>query len=553
MAEKILEKTEKDTENISPSKLELATKCHQDFILKSSNEDLINAINYYIDAIKENPLTTSAYYRLAVLMYENKQIGLDGAIEQCQRAVEIDEKNADARMYLGYFLSLKGESERAKQELKEAVKLSSKGKSRARFLMALELLGDEKNGNILDTLKGAYYMTQASLVSIFDKAALRMFAKNIITDFNYLKYNTIGKILEKFKFEKDAYQVYSDALDNTKNAPMFYEKMARIAIKKQRPQVALQCYENASKLSNNDPQALVNAIEFMQEAYPEKIDELIDYYNLLVVKLPEFSRPYYELGHLYLKKEDYINASNAFRLALENDKENPFYLNSLAFTYVQLEQYATAIDLYKKAIDKNPDNEWTSVVAQALAAIYYKINNDYEAAITILEYALTLTKDKGPIYTLFGDIYFDDENMDMAIKYYNMGLMDGIKDSKIYSRLAMAYWEKNSVQDAIDCYNLAIEVDKNYDIAHNNLGVIYLDSLNDTERALSCFVEAVDLNPDYMLAHFNLGRCYASLNRKVEAATELQKAIDLNRITNEIDEEIIQEKLYKLFETWRIF
>ena len=52
-----------------------------------------------------------------------------------------------------------------------------------------------------------------------------------------------------------------------------------------------------------------------------------------------------------------------------------------------------------------------------------------------------------------------------------------------------------------------------------------------------------------MLAHFNLGRCYAELNRKVEAATEFQKAIDLNRIHPEIDEEIIQEKLYKLFET----
>ena len=104
-------------------------------------------------------------------------------------------------------------------------------------------------------------------------------------------------------------------------------------------------------------------------------------------------------------------------MALDYDKENPFYLNSLAFTYVQLEQYNTAVELYKKAIEKNPDNEWTSVVAKALAAIYYKINNDYEAAIAVLEYALTLTKEKGPIYTLFGDIYFDDNNMDKSIKY----------------------------------------------------------------------------------------------------------------------------------------
>ena len=544
MAEKILEEVE--SQKIPQSKLEMATKFHQEFLLKSSGEDLMNAINCYIESIKENPDEPSAYYRLAVLMYENKQIGIDGAIEQCRRAVQLDENNPDARMYLGYFLSIKGKNEEAKEELKKAVKLSPKNNSRTKFMMALELL---EKGNIFNTAKGMYYIIQASMTSLFDKAAIRMFLRSILTDIKYIQYNAMGKILEKFKFDKDAYQVYSNALDETKNAPEFYEKMAKIAIKKHRPTVALQCYENASKLSNNHPEKLINAIEFMQEAYPEKIDELIDYYNLLVVKLPEFSRPYYELGHLYLKKEDYINASNAFRMALDYDKENPFYLNSLAFTYVQLEQYNTAIELYKKAIDKNPDNEWTSVVAQALAAIYYKINNDYEAAITVLEYALTLTKDKGPIYTLFGDIYFDDNNMDLSIKYYNMALLDGIKDPKMYSRLAMAYWEKNSIQDAIDCYNLAIETDINYDIAHNNLGVIYLDNIKDYERALSCFVNAVDLNPSYMLAHFNLGRCYAELNRKVEAATEFQKAIDLNRIHPEIDEEIIQEKLYKLFET----
>lgn len=534
--------------NMPHTKFEDATKFHQEFLLKSSGEDLLNAINCYIESIKENPNEASAYYRLALLMYENKQIGIDAAIEQCEKAVSINENNPDARMYLGYFLSIKGEKDRARKELKDAVKLSPKGSSRAKFIMALELLDKKDNKNLIDKLKGLLYITEASITTIFDKAALKMFAKNILTDINYFKYNTLGKILEKFKFEKNAYQVYLDALDNTKNAPEFYEKMAKIAIKKKRPTVAFQCFENANKLSNNHPEKLINMIEFMQEAYPDKIDELIDYYNMLVIKMPEFSRPYYELGHLYLKKEDYISASNAFRMALENDKENPFYLNSLAFAYVQLEQYNTAVELYKKAIEKNPDNEWTSVVAQALAAIYYKINNDYEAAVAVLEYALSLTKDKGPVYTLFGDIYFDDGNMNAAIKYYNMALLEGIKDVKIYTRLAMAYWESNSVQDAIDCYNLAINADPSYDIAHNNLGVIYLDTLNDLNRALACFTEAVDLNPDYTLAHFNLGRCYALLNRKVEAATEFQRAIDINETTNEIDEEIIREKLYKLFE-----
>lgn len=548
----MVQETLTDKEAYIPPKetnLEIATRYHQDFLLKSSASDLINAINAYIEAINENPKEASAYYRLAVLMYENKQIGIESAIEQCRQAVYLAPNNPDARMYLGYFLSIKGEKEDAKRELKKAIKLSPKGQSRAKFIMALELLDkDGATEKFKSFAKGMYYIIQASMTSLFDKAAIKMLAKNLLTDLNYLKYSTFGKLLENFKMDKDAYQVYSDALDNTKNAPEFYEKMAKIAIKKQRPNVAMQCFENATKLSGNNPQKLVNVIEFLQDTYPEKIDELIEYYNMLVVKLPEFSRPYYELGHLYLKKEDYIDAANAFRMALENDKENPFYLNSLAFAYVQLEQYNTAVELYKKAIEKNPDNEWTAVVAQALAAIYYKIHNNYEGALQVLEHALDLTKEKAPIHALIADIYFDDNNMERAVKYYNTALLDGLKDPKIYSRLAMAYWEQNLIEDAINSYKLAIKEDVNYDIAHNNLGVIYLDSLKDLTKALECFKKAIELNSNYTLAHFNLGRCYQKLNKKIESATEYQKAIDLNRMYPEIDEEIIQEKLYKLFE-----
>ena len=92
--------------------------------------------------------------------------------------------------------------------------------------------------------------------------------------------------------------------------------------------------------------------------YPERIDDLIDSYNLLIRKNPDFSRCYYELGHLYLKKNELLNAVNAFKYALDLEENNPFYLNSMAFAQVQLEQYDEAIRLYKKAITLNPDKEW---------------------------------------------------------------------------------------------------------------------------------------------------------------------------------------------------
>ena len=358
-----------------------------------------------------------------------------------------------------------------------------------------------------------------------------------------------GENREKTNLDKNAYELYSDALDNTKNAPLFYEKMAGIAIKKERPEVALQCYQNAVQLSNHNPETVVDLIEFIEANFPEKVDDLIDYYTILIKKLPDFSRGYYELGNLYLKKEEKINAVSAFKLALEGEPDNPFYQNSLAFAYVQLEQYDSAIELYKKALENNPDNEWTAVVAQALAAIYHRIKGNFDAAISMLQNALILTKNKTEIYLSLADIYYDIDDMDEAIKYYTLAIEGGYKDAKVFSRLAMAFWERDYVENAIEFYNRAIDIEPDYEIAYNNLGVVYFDGLNDAERAKPCFEAALKLNDNYTMAHFNMARYYETKGNKVSAANEYQYALDLNKVYPEIDDEIIEERLFKLFET----
>ena len=545
-----IEFNELSPERESNDLISQATAAHQQYILRANNEDLINL---YIKAIKVNPDIPSAYYRLASLMHESGQIGLDGALEQCRRAVELDPKNASARMYLGYFLSQNGEYEKATEQFKAAMKLKPTSSHRARLAMALAFLENRKknhgSADFISFSKAMFYIFSGSVFFLFDKAGIKMFCKNIINDLNFAKYRAVGKILEKTNLDKNAYELYSDALDNTKNAPLFYEKMAGIAIKKERPEVALQCYQNAVQLSNHNPETVVDLIEFIEANFPEKVDDLIDNYTILIKKLPDFSRGYYELGNLYLKKEEKINAVSAFKLALEGEPDNPFYQNSLAFAYVQLEQYDSAIELYKKALENNPDNEWTAVVAQALAAIYHRIKGNFDAAISMLQNALILTKNKTEIYLSLADIYYDIDDMDEAIKYYTLAIEGGYKDAKVFSRLAMAFWERDYVENAIEFYNRAIDIEPDYEIAYNNLGVVYFDGLNDAERAKPCFEAALKLNDNYTMAHFNMARYYETKGNKVSAANEYQYALDLNKVYPEIDDEIIEERLFKLFET----
>lgn len=324
--------------------------------------------------------------------------------------------------------------------------------------------------------------------------------------------------------------------------------MASIAIKENRYDMAFDCLNNVVIISNNDPNKVVNAIEFVEKYQQEKTETLIDYYTSLINTYPEFSKCYYELGHLYLKKEEKLNALSAFKMALDYEPNNPYYENSLAFAYVQLEQYDSAAYYYKKALEKNPDPEWSAIVAQALAAIYHQIKGNFDAAISTLENALTLTKNKAPIHQALGDIYYDCQDPIAALEHYEIALNKDPLNSRLCSRVAMLLWEQDYIEKSIVYYIKAIDLDPNYDIALNNLGVVYLDGLGDTKRALECFKKAVDINPNYVLAYFNKGRCYDVMGEKIEAARIYQRALDLNENFEEINSDIIKEKLHKLFE-----
>lgn len=530
--------------------LDKAVAAHQRYLLKSTNEDLSEAINCYIETIKENPKETSAYYRLATLLHKDGQIGLQSAIEQCIKAVKLNPKDANAHMYLGYFLSLNQNFDEARDEFKKALKLNPI-KSRTRLVLALTMLEKIKSlhsKSIKDYSNAIYYGITGTVMSLFDSSCIKMLCQNLKDDINFAKYKTVGGFLEKIHSDKKAYNTYLSVVDNSKKSISVYERMARIAIKKNRFDIAFDCLNNVVILSNNDPIKVVNAIEFVEQYQNDKTDTLISYYTILANHYPEFSKCYYELGHLYLKKDEKINALSAFKLALKYEENNPYYQNSLAYAYVQLEQYDAAIELYKKALEQNPNDEWSAVVAQALATIYHQVKGNSEAAISMLENSLLLTQNKSQVYEAIADIYYDLENLSKAIEYYQLALKDNDQNPKVYSRLAMTYWEEDEIEKSIIFYSKALELDPGYEIAYNNLGVVFLDGIGDAKRASDYFKNAIALNPNYVLAHFNLARSHEIMNEKIAAAKQYQKALNINKQTQEFDSNIIEERLYKLFE-----
>lgn len=541
---------EKEKNQAVLTTLEKARIYHEKYLLRCNSSDLESAVTYYIQAIKQNPKIPETYYRLASLMFENGQISLDSAIEQCKMAVGIDPENPNAHLYAGYFLKLANDFEEAEKEFKDAIKINPINSARPRLILASMLYEkiNHAKPSLVDFIRMVYYACSGGLSVLWDFASLRMLYKNVTDDALVFMYKTYGGFLERIKNSTLAVAAYDAAAETTGRDEYFYNKIGDICIKEHAPEIALDAYKKVLLSNPYDREALVKTATLLQTHFPESYDEAIDCYTKLLEIEPDNDKIYYELGHLYLQKNDSLPAVNAFSMALEKEEENPFYHNSIAFALVQLEQYDEAIEHYQKAININPDPYWTSIVCQALGSVYLEIKQNHEAAIVLYQTAAVLNPESEESHLSIGDAYFSVEDYDNAIKAYCDAIKINPDNAKSYCKCGMALWEKDYTEEAIVAYNKAIALNPDYSIAYNNLGVIYLDDIGNINEAIELFEKALEGNKSYTLAYFNLGRALAITGENTRAAKYFQRALDLNVLTGELDEDDIAYRLHKLFE-----
>ena len=544
-------KTEEfDFDSMAQNYMEFARKYHEQYLIKGKKSDLDNAVDNYIDAIKFNPNIAEAYYRLATLLWDRGEINLSSAIEQCKSAINISPSNPNARIYAAYFLEMAKKYDEAEKELKEAIKLSPFKSARSRLSLASMYIDKmhDTNLNAKDFSQSLYYMLSGSLSIPLDYPSMRMLYKNLSKNFSLIFYDLLGKFLEKTKNYSMAVKAYDVAANSTGRNEIYYQKIGDINIKEEDVETARNAYIKALETNPYNKELLLKVATITQIYYENDINTAIDCYSKLLEIEENSANIYYELGHLYLKKEDIINSVNAFKLALNKDEENPFYHNALAYALVKAEQYEEACEHYKFAIDKNPDAEWTAIVCQALASLYHNVFDDIDTAIDLLKTAIILDENNDEIFVELGDIYLQTEDIDSAIKAYCESIKLNPKNAVSYNKCAMALWQKDYLEEAIIAYHKAIAIAPDYYSAYNNLGVIYLDGIRNLKEAKKLFETAISLKKDYVMAHFNLGRVLQEQGKNIDAAKSYQKALELNEIDAELDSEEIRKRLFSLFE-----
>lgn len=256
---------------------------------------------------------------------------------------------------------------------------------------------------------------------------------------------------------------------------------------------------------------------------------------------------YRHLCQAYEEQGDYDRAIEIYNILISIMPTVPDFHSNLANLYYVKGNVDAAVSQYQSAITLNPNKHWTSVIAQTLGFVYQENQSNLDAAISSYQNAYTLTPEDIDIYINLGSAFYDKEDYDNAVTVYRKALELDPKNAKIHCNLGFLHWGKGNTEEAIKEYELAIKYDETYDIAYNNLGVIYLDDLGRVQKAIELFKKSAETNPNYALAHFNLARAVTIVGDKIEAAKLYQIAQDINKVTNEIDPQDIVDKINGLF------
>lgn len=540
-----------DEMKLALQELEKAQIAHQKYLINQNIEYWNAAIEGYVNAAKHNPELPETYYRLAFLMWEKGEINVDAAIEQCKIALERSPQSPNACIYKGFFDKLALNYLDAEKEFKKAIELTGLKSARPRLMLSLSILKRMSNEKVQfkDVLSFLYYFISGSVMLSYDIPTIKVLTHSFKDDFSVFAYKQTGLFLENLKLNKAACKLYEIAAKKVGHKEIFYSKVGDIYLHAQKPLEAYKAYKEAY---NENTKSRVNTMKLAsltQIYFPEMIDETIDYYTSLLSLQPEdCAFIYYELGHLYLKKEDKVNSVSAFRLALEKDKTNPFYHNSLAYAYLKADLYDDAVSHYNTAISINPDNEWTAIVCHALGSTYAEIYGNFYLAIDKFKEGIELNPKNSDIYLSLGDVLMITDDVDAAIKAYCDAISVDSENFRAYSKAGLALWEKDYIEEAMVSLHKSIDLNPNFDIAQNNLGVIYLDGLGCASDALPFFEKAIEINPSYTLAYFNAARANELLNKKTKAAEYYQMALDMNKLTQDLEQEEIETRLHSLFE-----
>jgi tetratricopeptide (TPR) repeat protein len=217
------------------------------------------------------------------------------------------------------------------------------------------------------------------------------------------------------------------------------------------------------------------------------------------------------LGLKNLKKKDYEQALNAFKMCLKINSQNPKSTYYIAKTLTLTERRLEANEYFDMTISKFPN---FSAAFTKKGENLMKMGMYYEA-LTCFYNAIKISPNLSSIHIQTGIAHNKLNQHQMAIEILNVASKLNPRDAHCHILLAFSYYKLGLYTDAINSYDRAINIKVNLNEAYFKKGLI-LGKLGRYEEEIICYDFVIKNKPKF----------FSSFLLKAKALIKLKKYVD---------------------------
>lgn len=366
----------------------------------------------------------------------------------------------------------------------------------------------------------------------------------------------LGHVLLLDKQDSRAETVLIQAQSLAPSSSAVQRNLARLALKKNQPIIALKAAQNALNADSENPEnwliqaatlsankrdaealVLVERVLQVRPSYAEAwashalihlraknyAKALADIEQALALK-PHMEQFWQIAANLYYQTKNLPNAIRAMQKALEIDSGNVDYMVSLGEFLRQNYQTEAAITILDKAITISPNcaKAWVNMGTVLHGA------GHLEKARIAYENALRLEPDQAEVMHNLGALAKNAESCESALKYFDQALTLNPNNvnflaSKGQTLLAL----RRPLEDIQAIIQKIFAIQPNHESGLMLLGMLYvkLGRLTDAEN---CFRQILSITPNSVQANIFLGEVLRDSDELIQAEVYFQRALEFD-------------------------
>ncbi len=278
-----------------------------------------------------------------------------------------------------------------------------------------------------------------------------------------------GYVFYQNKNLEEALRCYHEVIQlevDPVNLAITYSNLGVLYYDFKRYEEAEAAYRKAIELNPAYVTAYSNFGNLLSDEHFKRYEEAEAAYRRAIELNPAEAPAYSNFGILLKTLERYEEAEAAYRKAIElNPAYAPAYSN-FGILLKTLERYEEAEAAYRKAIELNPAEATSYSNFGLLLHEHFK---RYEEAEAAYRKAIELNPVLEYPYLYLGELYFDWDKFDDAIKVYSEALSINSDFARCYRMRGLVYQVRGEIETALGDYRRAVELAPDYGVARMSL------------------------------------------------------------------------------------